>query len=258
MSTDYTRFNALMWDKWSKRGKRYTLPLSHEAYLQAGNEPLRLYLTPEKPLPDAWFCGVGKRVLALAAGGGQQGPLLQAHGYDVTVMDLSHQQLLADRLVAAREGYALDTICADMSAPFPFGTGSFDWIVLPVATCYIEELDLLWAECFRVLKPGGVLMAAWTNPLIYMFKDEALSDESLLLTLEFPLPYNGRLELERGRIALDADTGYQFSHSWEAHLGGQLRAGFLLKDFFEDTDRRARLSAYSSLYAASLALKPRP
>ena len=52
------------------------------------------------------------------------------------------------------------------------------------------------------------------------------------------------------------DSGYQFSHTWEEQLGGQLQAGFLIKDFYEDSDDREKLSYFTALYAASLAVKP--
>src|SRR5258708_23879626 len=47
------------------------------------------------------------RILCLASGGGQQGPILAAAGAQVTVFDASAGQLAQDRYVAEREGLAL-------------------------------------------------------------------------------------------------------------------------------------------------------
>ena len=43
--------------------------------------------------------------------------------------------------------------------PLPFADASFDLIFHPVSNCYVEQLDPIWRECARVLKPGGVLAA---------------------------------------------------------------------------------------------------
>jgi len=98
------------------------------------------------------------------------------------------------------------------------------------------------------------MMAGWTNPIVYMFDDEALDKQDVPLIICNKLPYNGRLEVEKG-AELSLDTGYQFSHTLEAQIGGQLKAGFLLKDFYEDTDPSDHLGQYTNIFAASLAVK---
>ncbi len=49
----------------------------------------------------------------------------------------------------------------------------------------------------------------------------------------------------------------QFSHSLEEQLGGQLKAGFVLTDLFEDRDRPggAAISEYMAQYVATRAVK---
>ena len=149
-------------------------------------------------VPLAWFPPAGARVLGVACGGGQQGPVLVASGYEVSIMDLSDRQLGAERLVAAREGYRIDTVKADMTVSFPFASASFDLVVNPVSNSYIEELDNLWRESFRVLKPGGALMTGWANPLLYLFEDAPFEQEGLDFVCKFALPYNGRKMAEAG------------------------------------------------------------
>lgn len=254
--TDYIEFNSRMWDEWSTRQIVWTQPISHEEYERSKKSPLELYLTPQKPIPAAWFQGLGKKVLGLASGGGQQGALLSAHGYRVTIMDNSRRQLEADRLVAEREGYAIDLIKADMSKPFPFENESFDWIINPVSNCYIEDLQTMWQESYRILRKGGALMTGFTNPIMYLFEDEDLRPDALTpLACKNPLPYNGRLLSAQGQ-RITTEEGYQFSHTLEAQLGGQTKAGFLIKDLYEDSESDNRLGFYTNLYIADLAIKP--
>jgi len=251
---NYVAYNSRMWDAWSEEHNTWSIPLTPEQFQQAKNNPIEFVLTPTKKVPLSWFEGVGKDVLGLASGGGQQGPVMAAHGYSVTILDNSIRQLQAERMVAERENYPLMALQADMTQPFPFKGESFDMIIHPVSNCYIEDLQPTWNECYRVLRHGGVLMAGWTNPVLYMFEDEALDNRESQLIVRHKLPYNGRVEVEKGAELL-LNTGYQFSHTLEAQIGGQLKADFLLKDFYEDTDPEIHLGEYTSLFAASLAVK---
>jgi 2-polyprenyl-3-methyl-5-hydroxy-6-metoxy-1,4-benzoquinol methylase len=70
-------------------------------------------------------------VLCLAAGGGQQGPVLAAAGAAVTVFDNSPRQLGRDEEVAAREGLATRTVLGDMRDLSAFPDASFDVVFNP-------------------------------------------------------------------------------------------------------------------------------
>ena len=248
-------FNAKTWDQWSEEVFVWTVPCSANQFAEAKKRDIKLILTPMKWPPLWWFEGLGKQVLGLASGGGQQSAELAAHGYEVTILDMSNRQLLADRIVAQREGYSINLIKADMTNPLPFADNSFDFIVHPVSNCYVEDIEHVWREAYRVLRPGGVLMSGWTNPIMYMVDEEALSSDEVPLEIKFQLPYNSRLEEQKG-MEINTEGGYQFSHTLDTQIGGQLRAGFLLKDFFEDNEEDNRLGKFCSLYAATLAVKP--
>ncbi|MDD2522084.1 MAG: class I SAM-dependent methyltransferase [Anaerolineaceae bacterium] len=250
-----SEFNAKTWDQWSSEDMVWTVPFSAEQYARAKQRDIKLVLTPQKIAPLWWFEGLGKRVLGLASGGGQQGAELSAHGYEVTILDMSDRQLLADRLVAKREGYSINLIKADMTNRFPFADHAFDIIVHPVSNCYVEDIEHVWREAYRVLRPGGALMSGWTNPVMYMVDDAVLFTKGVPLEIKHALPYNSRLEEQKG-VKITTDNGYQFSHTLDTQIGGQLRAGFLLKDFFEDSEEDNRLGKFCNLYAATLAIKP--
>jgi len=174
---DYIAYNSRMWDAWSKDHNIWSIPLTPEQFQQAKNVPIEFVLTPTKTVPISWFEGVGKDVLGLASGGGQQGPVMAAHGFSVTILDNSMRQLQSERMVAEREDYQALALQADMTLPFPFKDESFDMIIHPVSNCYIEDLQPTWNECYRVLRHGGVMMAGWTNPIVYMFDGEALENQ---------------------------------------------------------------------------------
>jgi hypothetical protein len=56
---------------------------------------------------------------------------------------------------------------------------------------------------------------------------------------------------------VDTDSGIQFSHTIEEQLGGQLRAGLILTDLYEDTNREGALHEHNvPTFIASRAVKP--
>lgn len=79
---NYVDFNASAWDAIASPGKEdgracFTLPISHEDYLQAQKGALEVSLTSAKKVPVDWFPPLrGQKILGLASGGGQQGPVL--------------------------------------------------------------------------------------------------------------------------------------------------------------------------------------
>lgn len=232
---NYQAVNAETIDRWIEEGWEWGVPITHETYEAARGGEWDVLLTPTKPVPHAWFGDLrGKRVLGLASGGGQQIPIFAALGADCTVLDLSDRQLESERAVAAREGYAVRIIKADMTRPLPFEDESFDLIFHPVSNVYIREVEPLWRECRRVLVPGGVLLAGLDNGINFIV-DEA--EERIVNALPFD-PLRDPAQL---RQLEEQDCGVQFSHTAEEQIGAQLRAGFLLTDLYEDTNGEGRL-----------------
>ena len=247
---NYTDLNAATIDRWCAAGWEWGRPIGHEDYLRAQKGEWSVLLTPVKPVPRAWFGELaGARVLGLAAGGGQQMPIFAALGAVCTVLDYSEAQLAAERETAEREGYAIGIVRADMTKPLPFADGSFDLIFHPVSNCYVREVEPIWRECHRVLRPGGRLLAGLDNGLNFAF-DEAERE------LQNRLPFDPTADPALMEESLRNDWGVQFSHTVEEQLGGQLRAGFELRDIYGDTNGSGRLHEYNvPAFYATLAIR---
>ena len=226
----YTDINAETIDRWVEEGWKWGIPITHEQYLEATEGKLDVVLTPTKTVPQEWFGDIkGKKLLGLASGGGQQMPVFCAAGADCTVMDLSDRQLESERMVSEREGYAISIVKADMTEKFPFDDETFDIIFHPVSNCYIKDVQHVWNECFRVLKRGGILLAGMDNGFNFLFDDEGTE-------VKYTLPFDPLSNPEQMKDLQETDSGVQFSHTLEEQLGGQLRAGFVLTDLYEDTN----------------------
>lgn len=220
MSENYQDINAKTIDRWVENGWEWGTPITHEQYLAAKEGSWSIVLTPIKPVPAEWFPDLkGKSLLGLACGGGQQMPLLAAAGAVCTVLDYSERQLESERMVSEREGYQINIVRADMSKPLPFANGSFDIIVHPVSNCYIREVEPLWRECFRVLKPGGVLLAGLDNGINYIFDNEEKE-------LRHSLPFDPLSDPALMEELQKTDDGVQFSHTFEeSRSAGSSRRG---------------------------------
>ena len=227
----YTDINAETIDRWVENGWEWGVPISQEQFRAAVSGDWQMLLTPVKPVPREWFPPLrGTKVLGLASGGGQQMPIFAAQGAECTVLDYSERQLESERMVAAREGYAIEIVRADMTKPLPFPDASFDLIFHPVSNCYIEDVQHVWDECFRILRPGGLLMAGLDNGFNFLFGDE---DEQ---EIRYSLPFNPLRDPKLMEELRQSDSGVQFSHTLEEQIRGQIRAGFRLLDLYEDTN----------------------
>lgn len=232
---DYRQINAKMIDTWCRNGWEWGVPLTHEAYAGALAGQWDVFLTPARPVPHAWFGALrGKTLLGLASGGGQQIPVFAALGARCTVLDFSAEQCRSERLVARREGYRVQILQRDMTRPFPFADGTFDLIFHPVSNCYIEKVEPVFRECYRVLKRGGALLCGLDIGINYAFDD----DETQLV---HSLPFNPLRDEKLFDECIRNGWGIQFSHTLEEQLGGQLKAGFRLTDLYEDTNGSGRL-----------------
>lgn len=251
MTEKYTDINAKVIDKWVEDGWEWGQPISHDAFERARNNDWQVVLTPTKPVPKQWFCDMkGADILGLASGGGQQMPIFAALGAKCTVLDYSEKQLQTEKEVADRENYEITLVKADMTEPLPFADESFDLIFHPVSNCYIEDVFPVWRECYRVLRKGGILLAGLDNGFNFLFDDEEKS-------VVHKLPFNALRDAQLYEESVKKDWGIQFSHTIEEQIGGQLQAGFVLTDIYEDTNGSGRLHEYNvPTFWATRAVKP--
>lgn len=232
---DIVRYNKSAWDHQVSVGNPWTIPVSPEEIARARGGDVRMLLTPQKLIPADWFphwkaC----KVLALASGGGQQGPLMAAAGAEVTVFDNSPQQLARDREVATREGLTLNTIEGDMANLSAIPDASFDFILHPCSNVFVPDVKPVWREAFRVLKKGGTLLAGFCNPVLFTMDYE--KEKEGLAQMRYSIPYSDLTSLtseERERF-LPQGEPLAFGHSLQDQIGGQLEAGFVLTGFYED------------------------
>jgi SAM-dependent methyltransferase len=257
---DHLEHNRKAWNHQSRTGIRWCAPVDAESIRRARQGDWSIILTPKLPVPSSWLGDVrGRDVLCLAAGGGQQAPILAAAGARVTSFDLSEEQLAKDRGVAEREHIEITCVRGDMADLSCFEDASFDLVVHPSANAFVPDVRPVWRECHRVLRAGGALLAGFTNPVVFLFDhDEADASGSLVVKHALPYADTTSLDAESLRAKIDRKEPLEFSHSLDEQIGGQLEAGFVITGLYEDRwfDDTWFFSRFAPLSIATRASKP--
>ena len=256
---DIVEYNRASWNAQSKNGSRWCKPVSTEEIEAARNGNWKVILTPNKSVPHEWFGSLKqKRILCLASGGGQQAPILAAAGAKVTSFDNSDEQLAKDRLVANRDSLKLKTVQGNMSDLSVFEDDYFDLIFHPVSNVFVENILPVWRECFRILKWNGSLLSGFMNPTFFLFDHDEV-EKTGQLKVKYPLPYSDLKDLEEEKKSRIIKEGIalEFGHTLEHQIGGQLNAGFIISELYEDywDDESTLLNMYTPTYIATLAIK---
>ena len=257
---DIRQYNREAWNRQVEGGNPWTVPVHADTIADARTGEWEILLTPSRPVPRDWFPVLdGASVLCLASGGGQQGPVLAAAGARVTVYDNSPGQLSQDRYVAERDGLELRTVEGDMRDLSCFSDEVFDLIFHPVSNTFVPEVGPVWREAFRVLRPGGTLLAGFDNPVLHVL-DEAAYDRGEFV-VKNPLPYSDLETLAPDEIDRRQREGrpLEFGHTLEDQIGGQIACGFVLTGVYEDryaAESHDLLGNYLATFVATRACKP--
>ncbi len=256
-------FNQQAWNAMARAGDRLYLAATTDEISRARVGDWKIRVTPQKSVPRRWFADwqteqpaifSGERILCLAAGGGRQGPILAAAGAEVTVFDVSDEQLARDRVVAEREKLKLNLVSGDMANLSQFSDDHFDLVLNPCSVCFVPAVRPIWNECYRVLKPGGALITGFINPVYYLF-DTAEMDKKRLL-VRHAIPYSDFDLPAEERQRLLGDRPREFGHTLDDLIAGQLDVGFSLNGFYEDGwGGGDLLSSLINIFAATRSVK---
>ncbi|WP_055078916.1 class I SAM-dependent methyltransferase [Lagierella massiliensis] len=231
----YQDINKETIDRWVEEGWEWGKSISHEDYIKAKNGEWKVFLTPTVAVPIDWLGDLKrKKILGLASGGGQQMPIFNALGATCSVIDYSSKQIESEYNVAKREGYTIEAIEGDMTKKLPFDGETFDIVFHPVSNCYVEDVQHIFNEAYRVLKKGGIFLAGLNNEINYIVDQNERE-------IVWKMPFNPLQDEKAKEFMVKEDAGMQFSHDMTEQIGGQLKAGFTLVDIYEDTNGFGRL-----------------
>lgn len=104
----------------------------------------------------------GSRVLDAGCGSGRYAEALVDRGARVVAVDASPEMLAHAR---DRVGTRATVLHADLAEPLDFADdGEFDLVVSGLTLQYVRDLDHVFDEFARVVRPGGVVVASTHHP----------------------------------------------------------------------------------------------
>jgi len=222
---DYRKINRSAWAYLAAHGSDSSQPYQPDQLAAAGQHLRASGFLPNK--------GVG-RVLVLGGGGGQQGPLFASMGYDVTVADLSPDQLRRDQDFADQLGIDLECVELDMlNLEFLYGR-DFDLVHQPISACYVPDVRLLYLQVAQVLRPGGWYDVEHWNPVHVQLRGCGEWVDSSYLVERPQLP--GEPVVWHPDAPGDHTVVcWHFVHPLDRLIGGLCRAGFVVRQLAERT-----------------------
>lgn len=99
----------------------------------------------------------GNKVLEVGTASGYFANILALSGYDVTAIDLSSSMIAEAKSVSQKLGINVEYHVMDAES-IGFQNSSFDLVFSRLMTWTLPDVNKFYQECFRLLKPKGVLI----------------------------------------------------------------------------------------------------
>jgi len=152
----------------------------------------------------------GDTVLDLGCGTGAIASALAARGFRVTACDVAEEMIGAGKRIFNESVIEWLLLPSDWKR-LPFDANAFDAIVASSIFEYLPDVDAVLAECQRILKPGGFLVATVPNPRKLIRKLENLIRPAAILASQITVlkrvpklhSYTSYLKYSRNRMPLD-------------------------------------------------------
>ena len=227
-----TRYNQERWEAWAQANVPYSRPI-----LDLTPASARELVDPAHVMGEVG----GRRVLCLTASGGQQSAAFGLLGAQVSVLDFSATQLQRDRATAAHYGLAVETVQGDMRDLSHFADATFDIVWHAHSIGFIPDIEPVFNEVARVLRPGGLYHLAYHNPYAHglggwdgkgypMWRPYIEGSE-----VDSP-DMNWDIENPDGSITR-VEGPHEFRHTLSALVNGLTRRGFIILGLWEETSQ---------------------
>ncbi len=228
---EIARANKKFWKANAERGDLYSTPwldLDPEIVKKwVGGEIEHLLVPFSYVYPNHIFQNIaGKNILCLASGGGQQSAVFGLLGANVTVFDLTDEQLEGDRKAAAHHGYDIRTIQGDMRDLSRFPAESFDMVYQAISLCYIPSLEEIYEQVIRVLKPGGIYRVGHGNPAFWHLEEDSWDGRGYRIV--------SAIEGE------EIEDSQQFCHEFGSIFNELIKTGFEIMSVHQDPRHLAK------------------
>lgn len=227
---DISRTNRGRWNALARANVEWSRP-----YLDYTREQAASHVYRHGILKDV----SGQQVLCLASGGGQDSVAFALLGAEVTVLDISDEQLARDRLAAAHHNLQVQTIHGDTRDLSIFPQDRFDIVWQVYSINFVPSVQPVAKEVRRVLKLGGIYFLQFANPFVQAVDDEAWNGKAYPLEAAYidgedltnRFPHWDVTQADGTSLKLDSP--HEFRHTLSTVLNTLAGNGFTLLGLWE-------------------------
>jgi ubiquinone/menaquinone biosynthesis C-methylase UbiE len=166
----------------------------------------------------------GKRACAISSGDNLAVFALAGMGMNVTSTDISELRLNIARERAGELGLDIDFFQCDSANLSPLHDDSFDLVIsTPGTYVWMSDLNKVYSEVHRILKPGGYFIFHEIHPFTRPFKDQP--------EFEIAQPY-----FETGPYTHEGDNGTTHNFYWmmSDFINALADSGLIIRRISED------------------------
>jgi ubiquinone/menaquinone biosynthesis C-methylase UbiE len=231
-------YNQARWKALVEANALFTRPA-----LDLDSGSARLKVDQEGRLGDV----SGKSVLCLACGGGQQSAAFALLGANVTVADLSAEQLVRDDEAAAHYGFNIKTVQADMRDLSNFEKASFDIVHHAYSINFVPQVRRVFQQVASILRSGGVYHFYIANPFVMGVGYKSWNGYGYQLTK--PYVRDAEISYEDQNWVYDREgcdrimEPKEFRHTLSDVMNGLIETGFLISQLSDSADMHPDLNA---------------
>jgi ubiquinone/menaquinone biosynthesis C-methylase UbiE len=182
----------------------------------------------------------GKDVLCLACGGGQQSAAFAVLGANVTVFDLSEEQLERDAQAAAHYNAEIKIVQGDMRNLACFEEANFDIVYHGYSLNFVPDAAQVFRQVARVLRKGGLYRFNCANPFIMGMRQEDWNGNGYILKEPYlnkaQITYNDQDWVYNRDENATIQKPIEYRHTLSELVNGLMDSGFVILHLLDNQD----------------------
>lgn len=236
---EIAHYHSKRWKALAEANALFTRPFFHLTAAEAAEQ-----LDPERRLGEL----TGKNILCLAGGGGKQSAMFALLGAQVTVLDLSQEQLQRDRQAARHYSLSIETVQGDMRDLSCLPEAAFDIVWHPYSINFIPDVQVVFRQVARILRRDGLYYLHCANPFGSGMTEQNWNGEGYVLRRPYlqgaEITYVDQAWVYERRESTDPVPGpREYRHTLSTLINGLIEQGFVIQHVSDSTDMHPDLSA---------------
>lgn len=189
----------------------------------------------------------GKDVLCLAGGGGQQSAAFAVLGANVSVFDISAEQLERDKEVAKHYQKDIKTFQGDMRNLDCFASSNFDIVHHAYSLNFVPDATEVFRQVARILRTGGLYRVNCANPFMMGMTQNSWNGEGYVVTKAYfsdeEITYNDQDWVYDKNKHEPIPNPIEFRHSLSDLVNGLIDSGLMILSISDKSDMYPNLRA---------------